>query len=213
MWKKKDNGQNTLAGFVYFMLRTMSVNQYLPFVNAASMCVTQSWPGKSNLWPSYHYKRVAWCLRRPLSPRAEQLRILLLRERNKTQTNIEDKRERAELLRNWVKRHHKLPVTPASSKFNLLQCKVCLIWLMVQRRHWISFCATVQSLWLLFAHLRAETIIKWPTTAHINISERTIHHWDANCTRLQQQKSKWFVLYLTLVDTFSSVYCTLCHII
>ena len=47
------------------------------------MCAGPSWPGKSNLWPSCHYKRVVWCLGRLRSPEAGQLRILLLGEQTK----------------------------------------------------------------------------------------------------------------------------------
>ena len=48
------------------------------------MCASPSWPGKSNLWSSYHYKREVWCLGKPRSPEAGQLRILLLGEQTKT---------------------------------------------------------------------------------------------------------------------------------
>lgn len=64
------------------------------------MCAGPSWPGKSNLWPSYHYKRVVWCLGKPRSPQAGQLRILLLGERTKTQKGAkrDGGRERALVL-------------------------------------------------------------------------------------------------------------------
>jgi len=89
------NGKKALAYFVCFHVwRPTSVNQYLPFVNVPCMCAGPYWPGKSNLWPSYHYKRVVWCLGKPLSPQARQLRILLLGEWKKMQKGRKDTEER-----------------------------------------------------------------------------------------------------------------------
>lgn len=91
--------KKTLAHFACFHVwRLTSANQYLSFVNVPCMCGGSSWPGKSNLWPSYHYKRVVWCLGKPRSLQAGQLRILLLGERTKTQKGAKGHRRREKAL-------------------------------------------------------------------------------------------------------------------
>lgn len=47
------------------------------------MYVSPSWPGKSNIGPSYHYKGVDCCLGKWLDPQAGQLRQLLHLETKK----------------------------------------------------------------------------------------------------------------------------------
>lgn len=48
--------------------RPTSVNQYLSFVKVPCLCTGPSWPGKSNLRPSYYNRSMIWCLRKTTEP-------------------------------------------------------------------------------------------------------------------------------------------------